>query len=157
MCTASDPFRSKIGMTTGNPLVRFSQLRCGDPYLALYAAFLVPKWFGNIREVEANIHDMFSQHRLPFSYANSYSEWFNLRPASVIDALCDYFDEIGEVKWAMRRLSRLTESTDKEHIMLVGNDQVAFLPPTLQKNGRIIVDNRNISADLELALPEQDD
>lgn len=157
MCTTSDPFRSKIGMTTGSPLRRLKQLRCGDPYLALYAAFLIPKWYGDIFEVEANIHYNFSGHRITFSHTNEVSEWFSLAPASVINHLCIYFERTGEIQWALNCLDRSRSPMDQQCIMLVGNNQLAYDLPILPENGRLRVQNRNLLAALEMVLPERDD
>lgn len=127
MATENDPSRSKIGVTKGNPFDRFSQLRCGDPYLVIYAAFRVPEWFGDIFEVETTVHKSFHHCRIKFSHTNLNSEWFQIEPASVINELCEHFEEVGEIRWSMHCLSGRRASDESQHVLLFGNKLLDYM------------------------------
>jgi hypothetical protein len=123
MATRADPSRSKIGITTGNPLFRLSQLRCGDPYLVFYAAFLIPHWFETVSRVEADVHSELSQQRIKFFDTDTYSEWFRVQPADVVNHLVEHFEEVAELKWCARRLLGLQKPGEQERIwMCYGHD-----------------------------------
>lgn len=125
MATHADPSRSKIGVTRGNPLLRHSQLRCGDPYLEFYAAFLIPYWFDPVSSVEAGIHSELSRYRIRFSGTDKYSEWFRMQPADVVNHLVEHFDEVAEKKWSMRVLSHAQRPGEQAEIVMYHGRDIA--------------------------------
>lgn len=83
MMTPSDYSRIKIGMTKNNPLLRLRDLKTGDPYLALQAAYFIPINFGMyLRDAESLIHNYFCNLRIHFlddeDQINKPSEWFKM-------------------------------------------------------------------------------
>lgn len=75
--TSENYDRCKIGKTINNPLVRFRNLRTGDPFLALRVAYFIPEKFGSIYDFENNIHFEFQDHRIE-TYEETNSEWFTI-------------------------------------------------------------------------------
>lgn len=77
LMTSANYGRYKLGMTIGNPLVRYVQLRCGDPQLAFQVAFYVPGQFGRLRQVEHSLHKRLedNEQRIYF-HDDTKSEWF---------------------------------------------------------------------------------
>ncbi|GAB1620990.1 hypothetical protein AAOGI_10400 [Agarivorans albus] len=83
LMTPSDYNRVKIGMTKKNPLLRLRDLKTGDPYLALQAAYFIPTNFGLcLRNVEYLIHTQLEYSRIHFlddeDQVNKPSEWFSI-------------------------------------------------------------------------------
>jgi hypothetical protein len=84
-----------------------SQLRCGDPYLEFYAAYLVPEWFSPIYKLEADVHSELAGHRIKFVGTENYSEWFSIQPAEALQHLGTYFeDEETQKRWSIHVLNR---------------------------------------------------
>jgi hypothetical protein len=83
MMTPSDYNRVKIGKTKRNPRKRLSELKTGDPYLALNVAYFIPYSSGpNLKSIEDKIHDYFDSVRIHFledeDRVRVASEWFSL-------------------------------------------------------------------------------
>lgn len=94
MWTPSDPNRFKIGRTRNNPLNRAKQLRTGDPYLALAAAYFVPAAYGLLSKIEMAVHREL-QGRIAFE-DGSPSEWFQGTPGWA----CYWIEGVFEDWWA---------------------------------------------------------
>lgn len=89
LLSSADYARSKIGKTRNNPLVRFRQLRTGDPCLGLVVAYYIPEDFGPIGKYEAKIHLEFQGIRID-THEESESEWFRIeswRAEEIIDGM----------------------------------------------------------------------
>ncbi|MGI9273763.1 MAG: GIY-YIG nuclease family protein [Endozoicomonas sp.] len=83
LMTPSDYNRVKIGMTKKNPLLRLRDLKTGDPYLALQAAYFIPANFGLcLRDIENLIHTQLEHLRIYFlddeDQVKKPSEWFTM-------------------------------------------------------------------------------
>lgn len=83
MMTPSDYNRVKIGITKNNPLLRLRELKTGDPYLAVEAAYLIQ--YGTrftTRDIEVYIHTYLDDVRIHFladeDRVNVPSEWFKV-------------------------------------------------------------------------------
>lgn len=85
--SSSDFTRCKIGKTINNPLIRYRQLRTGDPYLAFKVGYYIPDRFGSISSFETAIHSEFGDERLD-THGDTISEWFIL-PAKEAEFLVD--------------------------------------------------------------------
>lgn len=77
MLTSEDYTRSKIGRTSGNPLVRFRTLRTSEPFLGLVVAYYIPNYFGPASAFEASIHAEFEDQRI-YGHDEAKSEWFRI-------------------------------------------------------------------------------
>ncbi|HCE4545017.1 TPA: GIY-YIG nuclease family protein [Vibrio parahaemolyticus] len=83
LMTPSDYNRVKIGMTKRNPLLRLRDLKTGDPYLALQAAYFIPTNFGlRLLDIENLIHVQLEHLRIHFlddeDQVKKPSEWFTM-------------------------------------------------------------------------------
>jgi hypothetical protein len=78
LLSSADYTRCKIGRTSKNPLVRYRQLRTGDPCLGLVVAYYIPEQFGPVERFEASIHLDFREYRIN-NHEDSKSEWFRIR------------------------------------------------------------------------------
>lgn len=85
--SSSDYKRCKIGKTINNPLIRYKQLRTGDPELAFKAGYYIPDCFGPISKFETAIHLEFEDIRID-THGDTKSEWFAL-PAKRAEELID--------------------------------------------------------------------
>jgi hypothetical protein len=100
MMTPSDYNRVKIGMTIHNPRNRLRELKTGDPYLAINAAYFIPNKFGqNLKSIEDKIHTYFNNIRIHFledeDRVKVRSEWFSLEASESQWAVDDAFRSIG--------------------------------------------------------------
>lgn len=77
LLTSQDYTRSKIGRTSGNPLVRFRKLRTSDPFLGLVVAYYIPNSFGSASSFEASIHAEFQDQRI-YNHDEGKTEWFSI-------------------------------------------------------------------------------
>ena len=77
LLSSADYSRCKIGKTINNPLVRYRQLRTGDPCLALVVAYYIPEHLGKIEKFESGIHYEFQDYRIN-NHEDSKSEWFRI-------------------------------------------------------------------------------
>ncbi len=93
MMTSSNYNRFKVGRTRGNPLDRAKQLRTGDPYLAIEAAYFVPAAHGQLSRIERAVHGELPG-RIAF-YDGSPSEWFHGTAAWA----CNWIETIFEEWW----------------------------------------------------------
>lgn len=85
MMTPSDYNRVKIGITKNNPLLRLRDLKTGDPYLAIEAAYLIQNDTNfTTKVIESFIHSYFADVRIHFlddeDRINVPSEWFTMDP-----------------------------------------------------------------------------
>ncbi|KAB8046239.1 hypothetical protein GCN78_25775 [Janthinobacterium rivuli] len=92
MGTSADYKRTKIGMTTNNPMLRFATLRCGDPHLFMHAAFYFPQSCSlQAFELEKRVHIAYSPIRIEF-HNGGLSEWFGMN-CNYAEAQCQEFIE----------------------------------------------------------------
>lgn len=77
LLSSQDYTRCKIGRTSGNPLVRYKQLRTADPFLGLVVAYYIPNSFGSVNLFEKLIHDEFKDHRI-INHDEGKTEWFRI-------------------------------------------------------------------------------
>lgn len=77
LLSSQDYTRCKIGRTSGNPLVRYRQLRTSDPFLGLVVAYYIPNSFGSASLFEASIHYKFQNQRIN-NHDEGKTEWFRI-------------------------------------------------------------------------------
>ena len=77
LLSSQDYTRCKIGRTSGNPLVRYRQLRTADPFLGLVVAYFIPNFVGLVSSFEALIHNEFQDHRI-INHEEGKTEWFRI-------------------------------------------------------------------------------
>ena len=77
LLSSSDYPRCMIGRSDGNPLIRFRNLRTGDPNLGLLVGYYVPKRLAPISKIESSIHYDFKDYRIT-NHEDTNSEWFRV-------------------------------------------------------------------------------
>jgi len=77
LLSSQDYTRCKIGRTSGNPLVRYRQLRTADPYLGLVVTYYIPNSVGTASSFEASIHYELQDHRI-INHDEGRTEWFRI-------------------------------------------------------------------------------
>lgn len=77
MLSSSDYGRVKIGRTGNNPLIRYRQLRTGDPGLGFLVGYFIPEKLGSASSVEADIHFEFQDYRVD-NHEDGKTEWFKV-------------------------------------------------------------------------------
>lgn len=91
--TTSDSLRFKLGRTgLENPLVRYLQLRTGDPGLLFRVAYLVPTDTWKLSMIESAMHNQFGDQIL--FHDDTRSEWFNGNPESAQMLLEGWLEEL---------------------------------------------------------------
>jgi hypothetical protein len=103
LLSSADYTRSKIGKTIQNPLIRFRQLRTGDPCLGLLVAYYIPEHLGPVSIFESSIHNELKDYRIK-NHEESNSEWFRI-DADQAEQQIDWMLE----GWCEQKLSSPTE------------------------------------------------
>jgi hypothetical protein len=78
LLSSQDYTRCKIGRTSGNPLIRYRQLRTADPFLGLVVAYYIPNSVGSASSLEASIHYEFQDQRIE-NHNDGRTEWFRIK------------------------------------------------------------------------------
>ncbi len=78
LLSSQDYTRCKIGRTSGNPLVRYRQLRTADPFLGLTVAYYIPNSFGLVSTFEKLIHSEFKDLKI-INHDEGRTEWFRIK------------------------------------------------------------------------------
>lgn len=95
LMTSSDYIRFRVGRTGGNPLNRERMLRVGDSFLAMAAAYFVPRHHGQLSKIEQAMHDEFGGPILV--HDESEAEWF----IGTLTWACEWIEVVFEGSWSV--------------------------------------------------------
>jgi hypothetical protein len=125
-------------MTRNNPMDRFAQLRCGDPFLCLHTAFYIPRNCPlQAGYFEKRLHALYAAIRIEF-HNGGFSEWF-ARDCQYFESECEQFieNQFEDQSWLVSGFSCDAYNSEKLIVKVYESDLIRLFgrPSVIDEDG----------------------